>query len=50
MPQTSCAAAFFFVDGGSDAYFRADDWPGSLPVRRLAPYLWKFKRFKRFTQ
>ncbi|MCV7215048.1 SDR family oxidoreductase [Mycobacterium crocinum] len=39
-----------FVDGGSDAYFRADDWPGSLPVRRLAPYLWKFKRFKRFTQ
>ncbi len=39
-----------FVDGGSDAYFRADDWPGgSLPVRRLAPYLWKFKRFKRFT-
>lgn len=35
-----------FVDGGSDAYFRADDWPASLPVRRLVPYLWRFKRFK----
>ncbi|MGY4710933.1 SDR family oxidoreductase [Mycolicibacterium sp. CBM1] len=37
-----------FVDGGSDAYFRADDWPGPLPARRLLPYLWKFKRFKPF--
>ncbi|TGD89195.1 SDR family oxidoreductase [Mycolicibacterium sp. CH28] len=37
-----------FVDGGSDAYFRSDHWPGPLPARRLAPYLWKFKRFKSF--
>ncbi|KAA0111357.1 SDR family oxidoreductase [Mycolicibacterium sp. P1-5] len=36
-----------FVDGGSDAYFRADDWPGPLPARRLVPYLWKFKRFSK---
>jgi NAD(P)-dependent dehydrogenase (short-subunit alcohol dehydrogenase family) len=28
-----------FVDGGSDAYFRADDWPRSVPVRRLWAYL-----------
>jgi NAD(P)-dependent dehydrogenase (short-subunit alcohol dehydrogenase family) len=39
-----------FVDGGSDAYFRADDWPASVPARRLAPYLRKFKRFKSFPQ
>ena len=37
-----------FVDGGSDAYFRADDWPGSVPARRLVPYLRRFKRFKGF--
>ncbi len=37
-----------FVDGGSDAYFRADDWPGSVPARRLVPYLRRFKRFKSF--
>jgi NAD(P)-dependent dehydrogenase (short-subunit alcohol dehydrogenase family) len=34
-----------FVDGGSDAYFRADDWPGPVPARRLAPYLRKFRSF-----
>jgi len=39
-----------FVDGGSDAYFRADDWPGSVSARRLAPYLRKFKRFRSFSQ
>lgn len=39
-----------FVDGGSDAYFRADDWPGSVPARRLVPYLWRLKRFKSFAQ
>ncbi|WP_326547507.1 SDR family oxidoreductase [Mycolicibacterium sp. ND9-15] len=34
-----------FVDGGSDAYFRAQDWPKSLPARRLPSYLWRFGRF-----
>ncbi|QEN12275.1 SDR family oxidoreductase [Mycolicibacterium sp. ELW1] len=38
-----------FVDGGSDAYFRSDDWPGPVPARRLVPYLRKFKQFTRFT-
>ncbi|PND59530.1 NAD-dependent epimerase [Mycobacterium sp. ENV421] len=38
-----------FVDGGSDAYFRSDDWPGPVPARRLVPYLRKFKGFKRFS-
>ncbi|MCD2112890.1 SDR family oxidoreductase [Rhodococcus rhodochrous] len=33
-----------FVDGGSDAYFRADDWPRSVPVRRLLSYLVRFRR------
>ncbi|UGU34484.1 SDR family oxidoreductase [Mycolicibacterium smegmatis] len=33
-----------FVDGGSDAYFRATSWPRAVPVRGLAQYLWRFKR------
>ncbi|ORM34108.1 NAD-dependent epimerase [Williamsia sp. 1135] len=36
-----------FVDGGSDAYFRADDWPRAVPLRRLPPYLLRFWRFGR---
>ena len=28
-----------FVDGGSDAYYRCDDWPRSVPLRRLPSYL-----------
>lgn len=36
-----------FVDGGSDAYFRADDWPRSVPLRRIVPYLRRFRRFGR---
>ncbi|MBF4998326.1 SDR family oxidoreductase [Nocardia sp. BSTN01] len=31
-----------FVDGGSDAYFRADDWPRAVPLRKLPGYLWRF--------
>lgn len=31
-----------FVDGGSDAYFRADDWPRAVPLRRLLGYLRRF--------
>lgn len=33
-----------FVDGGTDAFFRADDWPGSVPLRALPRYLWRFAR------
>jgi NAD(P)-dependent dehydrogenase (short-subunit alcohol dehydrogenase family) len=33
-----------FVDGGSDAYFRADDWPRSVGVLRVPRYLMRFKR------
>lgn len=32
-----------FVDGGSDALFRADDWPKPLPVYRLVGFLRKFR-------
>jgi NAD(P)-dependent dehydrogenase (short-subunit alcohol dehydrogenase family) len=28
-----------FVDGGSDAWFRADDWPRTVPLRGLRRYL-----------
>jgi NAD(P)-dependent dehydrogenase (short-subunit alcohol dehydrogenase family) len=31
-----------FVDGGSDAYFRADDWPRRVPTHRLVSYLKRF--------
>ncbi|OHV00581.1 SDR family oxidoreductase [Mycobacterium talmoniae] len=36
-----------FVDGGSDAYFRADDWPKAVPARRLAGYLLRMRAFSR---
>jgi NAD(P)-dependent dehydrogenase (short-subunit alcohol dehydrogenase family) len=32
-----------FVDGGTDAYFRADDWPKAFPTRRLLGYLRRFR-------
>jgi NAD(P)-dependent dehydrogenase (short-subunit alcohol dehydrogenase family) len=32
-----------FVDGGSDAYFRADDWPKPVPVYRLPGFLKRFR-------
>lgn len=35
-----------FVDGGTDAYFRADDWPKALPARGLPGYLRRFTRFR----
>jgi NAD(P)-dependent dehydrogenase (short-subunit alcohol dehydrogenase family) len=34
-----------FVDGGSDAYFRADDWPSPVPAYRLLSYLKTFRDF-----
>lgn len=34
-----------FVDGGTDAYFRADDWPRTVALRRIAGYLRKFRGF-----
>ncbi|AFM15984.1 dehydrogenase of unknown specificity, short-chain alcohol dehydrogenase like protein [Mycolicibacterium chubuense NBB4] len=45
--MTSDAADFLcgsvvVVDGGTDAYFRADDWPRPVPLRALAPYLKRF--------
>lgn len=35
-----------FVDGGSDAFFRADDWPRSVPVRTLIGYGRRFRAFR----
>lgn len=34
-----------FVDGGSDAYFRADDWPRPVPAKGLPSYLWRTRQF-----
>ncbi|MGE2691391.1 SDR family oxidoreductase [Mycolicibacterium pulveris] len=36
-----------FVDGGSDAYFRSDDWPTRVPTRRLVRYGLQFWRGSR---
>jgi NAD(P)-dependent dehydrogenase (short-subunit alcohol dehydrogenase family) len=36
-----------FVDGGSDAYLRADDWPQRVPTVRLPQYLWRMAAFRR---
>ncbi len=33
-----------FVDGGTDAHFRADDWPKPVPARQLLGYLRRFRR------
>ncbi|BBZ05308.1 NAD-dependent epimerase [Mycolicibacterium chitae] len=33
-----------FVDGGSDAYFRADDWPTRPTLAGTPRYLWRFAR------
>ncbi len=35
--------SIIFVDGGSDAYFRADDWPKAPPARGLPGYLRRFR-------
>ena len=34
-----------FVDGGSDAWFRADDWPRAVPARRVPWYLKRMRAF-----
>lgn len=35
-----------FVDGGSDAWFRATDWPRPVPARRLRHYIARLKEFR----
>lgn len=32
------------VDGGTEAHFRADDWPRPVPAHRLVAYLMKYRR------
>ncbi|MFP1153651.1 SDR family oxidoreductase [Mycobacterium sherrisii] len=36
-----------FVDGGSDAYLRADDWPDRIPTPQLLQYAWRLAMFRR---
>lgn len=36
-----------FVDGGSDAHFRSDDWPVPVPISGLPRYLYRFARYRR---
>ncbi len=36
-----------FVDGGSDAYYRSDDWPRAVPARRIPFYLFRTREFLR---
>jgi len=37
-----------FVDGGSDAYFRSDDWPRAVPARGLVSYMRRTRQFTSF--
>lgn len=39
--------SIIFVDGGSDAYFRSDDWPVRVRNAGLPRYLWRMARFRR---
>lgn len=36
-----------FVDGGSDAYLRTDDWPDRVPAPQLLRYAWRLAMFGR---
>jgi NAD(P)-dependent dehydrogenase (short-subunit alcohol dehydrogenase family) len=36
-----------FVDGGSDAWFRAADWPRPVPARQLRRYVGRMREFGR---
>jgi NAD(P)-dependent dehydrogenase (short-subunit alcohol dehydrogenase family) len=36
-----------FVDGGTDAYFRADEWPRSVPLTGLPRYLVRTRAWKK---
>ena len=36
---SSLCGSVVFVDGGSDAWFRADDWPRTVPLRAIRGYL-----------
>lgn len=36
-----------FVDGGSDAYFRADHWPRRVPAASIPRYLYRFAAFSK---
>lgn len=38
-----------FVDGGSDAWFRATDWPRPVPARRVRSYLARMKAFRPYS-
>ncbi|MCX6399923.1 MAG: SDR family oxidoreductase [Propionibacteriales bacterium] len=35
-----------FVDGGSDAFFRASDWPRPVPARQLPRYIGRMRSFR----
>jgi hypothetical protein len=36
-----------FVDGGSDAYLRSDDWPARVAASWLPRYLYRYLRHRR---
>lgn len=39
----SLCGSVVFVDGGSDAWFRADDWPRPVPLRHVRRYLTRMR-------
>ncbi|MBB3051604.1 NAD(P)-dependent dehydrogenase (short-subunit alcohol dehydrogenase family) [Prauserella isguenensis] len=41
------AGSVVFVDGGTDAYFRAEEWPRPVSLHGLARYLRRMRSFRR---
>jgi hypothetical protein len=44
MPDDDWRRAWTFC-AGSDVYFRAGDWPGTVPMHRVLHYLKRFRDF-----
>lgn len=42
-PADFLCGSVLFVDGGTDAYFRSDDWPKPVPAHRILAYLRRFR-------
>jgi NAD(P)-dependent dehydrogenase (short-subunit alcohol dehydrogenase family) len=42
-PADFLCGSILFVDGGTDAYFRPDDWPKPVPAHRLPGYIRRFR-------
>jgi len=42
----SACGAVIVIDGGTDAYYRADDWPTTVPLTGVAAYVRRTRRWR----